>query len=210
LAQLPDRMRDLGKSTRSKLGLLAPAFGLDVDRVASELAQRSANAVLLEAPIRTRAGFQAALERRGAFSIDAQRRLEDIAGWLGRARELRARIRALGERWPASTSDLRRQLDSLFAPGFVAAIPEPQWPRIALYLRAIDVRLERLANKPARDEELTRQIAPYTARLTDPFHAARWLIEEWRIALFAQELRAQGAPTAAKVDAAFAPQLNAQ
>ncbi|MEW6169525.1 MAG: ATP-dependent RNA helicase HrpA, partial [Pseudomonadota bacterium] len=42
LAQLPDRMRDLGKSTRSKLGLLAPAFGLDVDRVASELAQRSA------------------------------------------------------------------------------------------------------------------------------------------------------------------------
>ncbi|MFP5304592.1 MAG: ATP-dependent RNA helicase HrpA, partial [Gammaproteobacteria bacterium] len=199
LAKLPDRMRDLGKSTRSKLGLLAAAFALDVDRVTSELARRSASAVLLDVPIRTRAGFQAALEKRGAFSIDAQRRLDDIAGWLARARELRARVRALGERWPLSTSDLRSQLDSLFAPGFVAAIPEPQWPRIALYLRTIDVRLERLANKPARDEDLTRQIASYAARLADPFHAARWLIEEWRIALFAQELRAQGAPTAAKV-----------
>ena len=99
--------------------------------------------------------------------------------------------------------DLSAQLDTLFAPGFIAAIPEPQWSRIALYLRAIDVRLERLANKPARDEDLTRQIAPYAARLPGPFHDARWPLEEWRVALFAQELRAQGAPTAAKIDAAL-------
>jgi ATP-dependent helicase HrpA len=37
-----------------------------------------------------------------------------------------------------------------------------------------------------------------------PFHPARWLIEEWRIALFAQELRANGAPSAAKIQAALA------
>jgi ATP-dependent helicase HrpA len=126
-----------------------------------------------------------------------------VLGWLTRARELRARLRTLGERWPASLADLRSQLDSLFAAGFVAAIPEAQWPRIALYLRAIDVRLERLPNKPARDEDLTRQLAPLAARLPAPFHPARWVLEEWRIALFAQELRAQGGPTATKLEAAL-------
>ncbi len=203
-ARMPERLRDGIKGVRTKLGLLAPAFALDVDALAQALADRSADAVLLTEPIRSRAAFQAALEKRGAFSLDLQRRIDDIAGWLARARELRARLNALGNRWPGSTADVRAQLDSLFAPGFGAAIPEPHWSRIALYLRAIDVRLERLANKPARDEDLTRQIAPYAARLPDPFHPARWLLEEWRVALFAQELRAQGAPTAARVDAALA------
>ncbi|TJY58306.1 ATP-dependent RNA helicase HrpA [Sinimarinibacterium sp. CAU 1509] len=203
LAKLPERLRDLAKSTRSKLALLAPAFGLDVEAVSLALALRCVDAVMQPAMIRTRADFQAALEKRGALSIDAQQRLDDLSGWLARARELRARIKALGERWPLSTGDLRNQLDTLFAEGFVGAIPEPQWSRMALYLRAIDVRLERLSNKPARDEDLTRQIAPWVARLPDPFHAARWIVEEWRIALFAQELRAQNGPSAAKVEAAL-------
>ncbi len=204
LARMPDRLRDLGKSVRSKLGMLAPAFALDLDAITQHLAARSAEGVLLRDGVpRDSKAFQAALESRGAFSMDAQRRLEDLLGWLTRAREQRARLRALGERWPSSLADLRGQLDSLFAPGFVGAIPEAQWSRIALYLRAIDVRLERLANKPARDDDLTRQIAPSAARLPDPFHDARWVLEELRIALFAQELRAVGAPTAAKLEAAL-------
>ena len=44
---------------------------------------------------------------------------------------------------------------------------------------------------------------PFLARLPSPQHAARWVIEEWRVALFAQELRADGAPSAARVDAAL-------
>ncbi len=202
LARMPDRWRDLNKSVRSKLGMLAPAFALDIDAVTRDLALRSADIAMLrdDAP-RSSKAFQAALEHRGAFSMDAQRRLEDMLGWLTKARELRARVKALGERWPASLADLRGQLDSLFAPGFAGAIPDAHWGRIALYLRAVDVRLERLANKPVRDEDLTRQLTPFTAKLPTPFHPARWLIEEWRIALFAQELRALGAPTAAKVQA---------
>ncbi|MEQ1440513.1 ATP-dependent RNA helicase HrpA [Fontimonas sp. SYSU GA230001] len=204
LARMPDRMRDLAKSVRGKLGQLAPAFALDLDTTTRQLAQRSVEATMLDGALRTRAGFQAALEKRGAFSMDAQQRLDDMLRWLTKARELRARIHAAGDRWPASLADLRNQLDSLFAPGFVAAIPDAQWPRIALYLRAMDVRLERLANKPARDEDLTQQVAPLVGALPGPFHAARWLLEEWRIALFAQELRAQSAPSAARIRALIA------
>ncbi|MFA5938371.1 MAG: ATP-dependent RNA helicase HrpA [Sinimarinibacterium sp.] len=199
LARMPDRLRDLGKSVRSKLGLLSPAFTLDLDALSRQLAERSVASTMHDGPLRTRVEFQAALEKRGAFSMDAQQRLDDVVRWLTRARELRARIKAAAGRWPASLADLQSQLDSLFSTDFVRGIPDAQWPRIALYLRAVDVRLERLANKPARDEDLTRELAPLVAALPGPFHGARWLLEEWRIALFAQELRAQSAPSAARI-----------
>lgn len=47
-------------------------------------------------------------------------------------------------------------------------------------------RLDRLANEPQRDLELTRQIG---------------ILEEWRVLLFAQELKAVGGPNADKVRA---------
>src|SRR3546814_4075924 len=60
---------------------------------------------------------------------------------------------------------------------------------MAIYLRALQVRLERLQNKPQRDEDLTKQVAPFAAQLPDLSRPARWLLEEWRVALFAQELK---------------------
>ncbi|HEY0975469.1 MAG TPA: ATP-dependent RNA helicase HrpA [Solimonas sp.] len=204
LARLPERTRDIAKTVRAKLALLVSVFALDPSALADDIAARSADAVLLDdEPIRTRADFQAALERRGAFSMDAQKRLDDIVTWLTQAREIRARLKVAHGRWPGSAADMQQQLDTLFGPGFVAAIPETHWRRVVLYLRALHIRLERLANKPVRDEDLTKQVAPLAARLPQPFHAARWPLEEWRIALFAQELKAIDGPTAAKIEAAL-------
>ncbi|HEY1076929.1 MAG TPA: ATP-dependent RNA helicase HrpA [Fontimonas sp.] len=203
LMRMPERMRDIHKAVRSKLGLLLASFGLDVDSVTAAVGRRSAQRSFGLDGIRSRGAFQAALELRGAFSMDALQRIDTIASWLAKARELRARLKPLAERWPASITDMRQQLDSLFEPGFITAIPDEQWPRMALYLRAIDIRLERLANKPARDEDLTAQLTPLVRKLPTPFHPARWLLEEWRIALFAQELRAVGGPGAGKIEAAI-------
>ncbi|NKF21193.1 ATP-dependent RNA helicase HrpA [Solimonas marina] len=198
LQRMPERTRDIGKGTRSKLGLLAVSFKLDVERVAQQLGTRAAAARLLDddEPIRTRAAFQAALERRAAFSIDALARLDTLVGWLQTAQALRKTLDADAKAWPTPVADMRAQLDSLFAPDFVAAIPDAHWSRIAVYLRALQIRLERLRNKPQRDEDLTRQVAPFQAQLPDLSHPARWLLEEWRVALFAQELKAVGRPSA--------------
>ena len=201
LARMPDRTRDLLKAVKSKLGLQLMSLKLAPEAVAEALARRAADHVLLAAPIRDKAGFQQALEKRGAFSIEAYKRLDELAAWLGTAAELRKKLQALGNRWPAPLADLRQQLDSLFAEGFLDAIPEPQWARMSVYLRAYGVRLDRLQNKPARDEELTRQVQPLVAKLPGPFHGARWVLEEWRITLFAQELKAQGSPSAARITA---------
>ncbi|WP_043114476.1 ATP-dependent RNA helicase HrpA [Solimonas soli] len=196
LARMPERTRDLSKGARLKLALLAAPFGLDAETIAAQLAARAAAQTLLDGPIRSRADFQAALERRAAFSIDALARLDTLVGWLNNAMQIRKTLDGFAARWPLPVADMRAQLASLFADGFVAAIPDPYWPRITTYLRALQVRLERLQNKPQRDEELTQQLAPFAAQLPDLSHPARWLLEEWRVALFAQELKALGRPSA--------------
>jgi len=203
LSKMPDRTRDLLKAVKTKLGLQLMQLKLAPEAVADALARRAADAVLLDEPVRDKAGFQQALEKRGAFSIEAYKRLDQLAAWLATAAELRKTIEAVAKRWPVSGQDLSQQLASLFVEGFLDAIPEAQWPRIAIYLRAISVRLERLQNKPARDEELVKQLAPLRAQLPGPFHPARWVLEEWRITLFAQELKAVGGPSAERVRASL-------
>ncbi|WP_051278013.1 ATP-dependent RNA helicase HrpA [Solimonas flava] len=195
LLRMPERLRDLAKNARLKLALLAVPFQLDVDKIALQLAARAADARLLDAPVRTRADFQAALERRAAFSLDAQARLDSLVNWLNAALAIRRTLDACKSKWPLSAADMQAQLASLFGADFVLAIPDPQWPRVALYLRALQVRLERLPQKPVRDEDLTKQLAPFAEKLPDLAQPARWLLEEWRIALFAQELKAVGRPS---------------
>ena len=71
---------------------------------------------------------------------------------------------------------------------------------MGVYLQALEKRLERLANKPARDAQLLAEIV--AARGAMPLsltHPARWVEEEWRVALFAQELKAQGTPSAERL-----------
>ena len=204
LMRMPERMRDLHKSAKSRLALLGTAFKLTPEAATQAIGARAASATLLDQPVRSRAAFQRALEQRAAFSMDAQKRLDDLVGWLTQANELRKRIETLAKPWPASQQDLRAQLASLFGEGFLEQLPDAQWPRVAVYLRALSIRLDRLPNKPSRDDDLSKQVAPLLAKLPSPFHPARWVLEEWRITLFAQELKAVGSPSAERVKAAIA------
>ncbi len=201
LSKLPDRMRDLAKTAKSKLNLALVNAPYTSDDLAQVVAERAAASAWDTAAIRTQAQFNTALMHRGEFGREAAKMLDEICSWLLTAAELKRRLRSHGNQWAESINDLQGQLQSLFAPGFVAALPEAQWPRIATYLKAIGIRLDRLANKPARDAELTASLCRVADRIPEPFHPARWVLEEWRVALFAQELKAQGAPNAEKVAA---------
>jgi len=203
LLKLADRVRDLAKSARGKLALALTGTPHTVDGLARQLAERCADEVLIACPVRAEADYRAALERRGQFSQLAYQRLDELAGWLSQGVALRKALNAVVKPYPEAHADASSQLASLLGPDFVTAIPSAQWPRVASYLKAMSVRLERLPLKPQKDAEAMKQLKPLQARLPGPRHPARWLIEEWRIALFAQELRAQGAPTSAKVEAAL-------
>jgi ATP-dependent helicase HrpA len=203
LARLSDRMRDLVKTARARLGLALIGSAHTPEGLALEVARRAAALSWPLAGLRTEAAFNNALQHRGDFGRTAVKLLDDVCAWLISAAELRRAIRNEQNRWPDSLMDMTQQIDSLFAPGFVSALPEPQWARVSVWLKAASTRLQRLPNKPQRDGELCAQVRPLVAQLVSSFHPARWVIEEWRVALFAQELRAQGAPTADRVKAAL-------
>jgi ATP-dependent helicase HrpA len=94
-------------------------------------------------------------------------------------------------------SDVRAQLDGLVYRGFVTATGWWRLPEIPRYLRAVERRLDRLPSAAARDRDLMDQIhqvqqeyvrlrsqVPMSGELIQ----IRWMIEELRVSLFAQQL----------------------
>jgi ATP-dependent helicase HrpA len=101
---------------------------------------------------------------------------------------------------PALT-DMRAQVSRLMAPGFVADAGTTRLRDYPRYLAAVTHRRERLDAQVARDRQLMDQLAGLqeawlhaVAALPDgqpvPQHLreARWLLEEYRVSLFAQQL----------------------
>ena len=204
LVKLADRVSGLAKSAKSKLALGLSGTPHTVDALARSLAERAVDETLLgELLPRSAVAFQAALEKRGAFSLLAYQRLDEAAVWLTQAAALRRALAGIAKPYAEAHADAANQLASLLGPGFITAIPAAQWPRVLIYLKALTVRLERLPLKPMKDAEALKQLSPRVTRLPKPLHPARWLLEEWRVALFAQELKAVGAPNAEKIDAAL-------
>jgi ATP-dependent helicase HrpA len=103
----------------------------------------------------------------------------------------------------AALTDAREQLNGLVYPGFVSATGLAQLRHVPRYLGGISARIEKLNDNPNRDRVWMNEVQAATARFSDaggsiPLPAdaapnlvrARWMIEELRISLFAQELRA--------------------
>jgi len=101
-----------------------------------------------------------------------------------------------------SIEDMRSQLVSLISPGFVTATGVPRLSDLPRYLRGIGIRLQRLPTNPGRDRQWLAEVNDVRAEYDDllaalpPYRrdapdvvAIRWMIEELRISLFAQELR---------------------
>ena len=98
---------------------------------------------------------------------------------------------------------LRLRLQTLLAPGFASHTPWAQWPRLPIYLKAMTLRLEKYSSNPARDaareadiqeleqmwQEKTDSLVKQGLPISDDLAAFKWMIEELRVSLFAQELK---------------------
>ena len=98
---------------------------------------------------------------------------------------------------------LRQRLQTLLAAGFATRTPWAQWPRLPIYLKAMTLRLEKYSSNPARDaareadiqeleqmwQEKTDSLVKQGQPVSDDLAAFRWMIEELRVSLFAQELK---------------------
>lgn len=98
---------------------------------------------------------------------------------------------------------LRLRLQTLLAAGFATRTPWAQWPRLPIYLKAMTLRLEKYSSNPARDaaseadiqeleqmwQEKTDSLIKQGRPISDGLAGFRWMIEELRVSLFAQELK---------------------
>ena len=98
---------------------------------------------------------------------------------------------------------LRLRLQTLLAAGFATRTPWAQWPRLPIYLKAMTLRLEKYSGNPSRDaareadiqeleqmwQEKTDSLVKQGLPVSDDLAAFKWMIEELRVSLFAQELK---------------------
>jgi ATP-dependent helicase HrpA len=100
----------------------------------------------------------------------------------------------------AAASDMQGQLQGLVHKRFIAETEYSQLAHFPRYLKAMNVRIEKLRTNTSRDAQLMAdwqnaasqflRIVKQAGKNTDPkMIEFRWLLEELRVSLFAQELR---------------------
>jgi ATP-dependent helicase HrpA len=108
----------------------------------------------------------------------------------------------LASRYPQSSNDIIMQLDDLVYPGFLADLEPGRLLHYPRYLQGIEERLNQLEQNPNRDLQRQARIQPWWDRYTEALEdgalydeqldSFRWLLEEFRVSLFAQRLGTDG------------------
>jgi ATP-dependent helicase HrpA len=98
----------------------------------------------------------------------------------------------------SSMQDMRSQFQHLIAAGFMQNTPQPWFNRLPIYLKAMLRRLEKLHHDPQKERASAVIITPLwqqclsklaTGKISSTLMEYRWLLEEFRVSLFAQELK---------------------
>jgi ATP-dependent RNA helicase HrpA len=190
------------------------------DALLDDCAAAAADQIILDAggPAWDAAGFERLLdlarERLAAVTADVVSRVAKV---LAEAHAAEASL--AGRPNPALAAafdDMRRQLSALIYPGFIAATGARRLADLVRYLQAITRRLEKVPESPGRDAErmaavhrvaedyasVLAELSP-SRRQTDEAQAVRWMIEEFRVSLFAQTLGTRGPVSEQRIERAL-------
>jgi ATP-dependent helicase HrpA len=152
---------------------------------------------------RAKADFDALVERGRGEVVD---RGADVArtvrAVLVALRDVRASLDGMnGAVFEPARASVVHHLETLLAPGWIRDTPTRWWSQLPKYVKAIARRLERARGDVERDRRLQAQVDQYDAELWRMQASAvadvdavererlRWMIEEFRLSLFAQDLR---------------------
>ena len=138
------------------------------------------------------------VEQRGEFWNHQKTWLH----WLEQVRalgvSLRVSLRSLPQKQglQASQDDLYAQFDFLLSRHFLSTTPIEWLKRYPVYLKGMQLRIERLKNNLSRELKLFEEFQPLWQIFSDPKRKLkgdreelRWWFQEWRLSLFAQELK---------------------
>jgi ATP-dependent helicase HrpA len=185
-----------------ELALQYMSFGTEAELKARLVEATLGRCCLLE-PLPTDADAFAkrCAEAKSRVSLVAQEFIRLTGQLLVEHVALQKRLSGL-KTFPEVVADLQGQLGALLPKDFLVAF---EWDRLAhfpRYLKGASVRLDKLRNNPARDAQSMSEwkvlaqawererLARRRAGVEDPaLEEFRWLLEELRVGLYAQELR---------------------
>jgi len=224
--QIRDALKYLEKNIPGLQAMGAAYLGVDKDRgggtldeLRAQLIDLSLDRAFLQDPLPTDA---AAFERRVA---DGRGRLNLIAAEIARSAgavlaEFAAAQRKLKDARPPAdvAADIAQQLQRLVGRRFLTDTPYAQLQHLPRYLKAVQLRLDKLRNDPARDAARLAELRPQEQRFwrlvaerkgvqDARLQELRWLLEELRVSFFAQELRTPQPVSLKRLDKCWA-QIN--
>ncbi|WP_454255664.1 ATP-dependent RNA helicase HrpA [Pseudomonas sp. Marseille-Q8238] len=208
---LLQQLNEPAKFLRSKLpgltdlGLLYRDMGR-VDGLVEDILLASLDSCILdgEATLPRDGAALAALaeKKRGAWAEHAERLAKLTLDILKLWHDLQKRFKGKIDLAQAvALNDIKAQLANLVYPGFVRETPAEWLKELPRYLKAIEQRFDKIGAQLQRDRVWSGELAgyweQYRARLAkhgqegkrDPqLQLYRWMLEEYRVSLFAQQL----------------------
>lgn len=142
-------------------------------------------------------------ESRARLTLLAQEIARLVGAILAEYAQL-PRKQQIAKPFAAAAVDIDAQLKTLMHKRFIEATPYAQLTHFPRYLKGIALRIDKLKADPTRDAQRMQEMAPLIQQYqraekalrvqgqggNDPrMEEFRWMLEELRIALFAQELR---------------------
>ena len=152
--------------------------------------------------VRDQAAFRACLQQgRGDFVAIAERRLAEWGELLAEYRAIAVKLdKHFPLAWAHAHRDIKTQLTGLFFPGFLLQVPMQWLAEYPRYVGALAHRLDRLGGQLGRDRTVVAELDAMQAQLSlrsgdkplwqwpEPLAQYRWMLEEYRVSLFAQQL----------------------
>jgi len=200
---LKDQVRAIEKLPNLRsVALIFMSFGTEAE-LKAQLVAATLNRVCLLDPLPTDADAfrRRCLEAKPRATLVAQEFLRLTGELMNEYASLQKRLSGL-RGFPDVVADVQAQLAGLMPKNFLEIHPWPRLTHFPRYLRAIGVRIDKLRNNPGRDAQLMadwRALAQAyerelnVRRKTGVADASleefRWLLEELRVGLFAQELK---------------------
>ena len=203
---LPQQARHIARRISDERPLLLLAQGLTLTRpLAEACAERIFQDCFCgedELP-RTAHDFAQRLDgRRAQLDATATRFMALLRSILEERRGARAALEQLrGDLFAVPLAQMRAQLAALISESFPATPPQPWFNQLPRYLKGIARRAQRIGANPERDSALAARIRPLEEQYRNlaerglpvacvpALRQLRWMLEELRVSMFAQELR---------------------
>ena len=211
MLQLREAVKFLEKSVPQSLILQFAPFG-DANELGKQLLEATFDRICLIEPLPNDAASfgKRADEARSRLTLIGQEIARLLGTILTEQAALAKKLQG-AKAFPDAVRDLGEQLARLLPKNFVTATPYERLAHFPRFLKAAGMRLEKLRADPARDQRAMSELVPLqTLWLREELRQRkqggpidprldqyRWLLEELRVQLFAQELRTS-VPVSAK------------